>query len=158
MSSIIKYSGEDVRAALFWIMWGIPHNNKLVEQYRLDESLSYSSILQFFNFLEIMEKISDYYSVRRLLTENIEVNFSDWLKAINMLTGSRLKYEVNTILIPKINTVFDAVQSSPLSSLPCEFGRISVFENIFNENFSIKNYAFELTVNKIFLFLFVFPI
>ena len=113
MSSIIKYSGEDVRAALFWIMWGIPHYNKLVEQYWLDESLSYSSILQFFNFLEIMEKISDYYSVRRLLTENIEVNFSDWLKAIKMLTGSRLKYEVNTILIPKINTVFDAVQSPP---------------------------------------------
>ena len=41
---------------------------------------------------------------------------------------------------------------STLSSPPCEFGRISVFEKIFNKKFYVKNYAFGLTVNKIFLF------
>ena len=39
------------------------------------------------------------------------------------------------------NTVFDAVQS------PCEFGRISVFEKIFNKKIYVKNYEFELNVN-----------
>ena len=43
------------------------------------------------------------YSIRRLLTENFEVNFSDWWKAITEITCSQLKYDVNRILIPKIN-------------------------------------------------------
>ena len=46
----------------------------------------------------------------------------------------------------------------PLSSPPCKFGGISVFEKIFNKKNFVKNYAFELTVNKIFLFLLDFPI
>ena len=35
-------------------------------------------------------------------------------------------------------TVFDAVQSPPLSSPPCEIGRILVFEKIFNKFFCKK--------------------
>ena len=35
----------------------------------------------------------------------------------------------------------------PLSSPPCEFGRISVFEKIFNKKIYVKNYTFKLTVN-----------
>ena len=31
--------------------------------------------------------------------------------------------------------------------VPCEFGRISVFEKFFDKKFYIKNYTFELNVN-----------
>ena len=62
MNSILKYSNEDVRIALFWIIWGLPHKNKLIESYKLEETLNYSSILQFFKFLEIMGKISESYN------------------------------------------------------------------------------------------------
>ena len=41
---------------------------------------------------------------------------------------------------------------------PCEIGGISVFEKFFNKKFYVKNYNIELTLSKIFLFLFVFPI
>ena len=54
------------------------------------------------------------------------------------------------------NTVFDAVQSPLCLVPPCEIGRILVFEKIFNKIFSAKNYAFELTVNKIFYFCLIF--
>ena len=50
----------------------------------------------------------------------------------------------NTLL--PVYAVFDAVQYPPLSSPPCEYGRISVFEKIKKKIFE-KKYVLELTLN-----------
>ena len=104
IDSIIKYSTDDIRAALFWLISGLPCNNKLVEFYKFGDSLSYSSILLFFKLLVIMQKMSPDYSVKKLFTENVEINFTDWTKAITELTGAQLKHDVTKILIPKFNS------------------------------------------------------
>ena len=78
-----------------------------------------------------------------LASELISDNPKFWQKLVE-----KDDYDYITTLIPY----------STLSSPPCEIGRILVFEKIFNKKIFVKNYAFELSVNKIFLFLFVFPI
>ena len=94
-------------------------------------------------------------SVWELPLHNWYYNSLTYIFFINKLRLLLNKLEQNILRFYWVP--YSTLSSPPLCLVsPCEFGRISVFEKIFIKKIFVKNYAFELTVNKIFLFLFVF--
>ena len=94
-------------------------------------SISYGKFGEDFNFCDKSYKATKDHETQ------FEVTYK--LKHSSIKNDDSVSILVTAKLIS--NTVFDAVQS------PCEFGRISIFENFLIKKFYVKNYNIELTVS-----------